>query len=139
MGNVKKFLENLVDTENFNKSAGDAIKIVALAFVGNVASNLILHINPEELGVMKHLLAGAVAGGVLDRATSHLKAPWRYLVSGAVVSAANFGWEALENKGHLYGTVADSSINYWSDIFSVYAGAELAIIKERLSAWYKRE
>lgn len=139
MGNVKKILENLVDKDNFDKSAGTAVLIAGSVFVANIISNWGLHHNLDEYGLVRHLLAGLVMGGVLYRATEDIPIIQRALGIGFVVAGINHGWEYFENNGHLYGTVQDSQLNSFSDIASVYVGSAMGIIKGWSDRRYERK
>lgn len=135
-GKFKGFLEDLTNEGNFNKSAGIAVKIAGSVFVANILSNLILHHNLDEYGLVRHLLAGLVMGGVLYRATEDVPTIPRLIGIGLVVAGVNHGWEYFENNGHLYGTVQDSRLNSFSDLSSVYLGSAMGIAKGWLDGRY---
>ena len=138
MGNVKKFLENLVDKDNFDKSAGTAVLIAGSVFVANILSNLILKRDLDEYGLVRHLLAGLVMGGVLYRATEDVPLIPRLIGTGLAIAGINHGWEYFENNWHLYGTVQDSQLNSFSDLTSVYLGSAMGVAKGWLDGRYER-
>ncbi|MDD5699876.1 MAG: hypothetical protein PHH00_01635 [Candidatus Nanoarchaeia archaeon] len=129
MAKIKKFLDDLMDKDNFDKSAGTAVRIAGSVFVANILSNLFLKYNLDEYGLVRHLLAGLVMGGVLYRATEDVPMIPRLIGISLVTAGINHGWEYFENNGHLYGTVRDSQMNSFSDLASVYLGSAMGIIK----------
>lgn len=136
MGNVKRFLENLVNTDNLKETGLNLIPIFAGLAIGNIISNKYLGYNLGRDNALMHTLIGAGLGAHFYRAAG---GGWKGLLAAAAATTGfNLGWESLEYFGEIYGNVKPPLSDIKSDMLSVYAGGVFGIIADEAKKYFHK-